>query len=63
VHPADQDPRELILTERLNMVFNYLKFMTDGARVKGSDKVSRYLERLYESFVKNQMIPLLIRFM
>ncbi len=63
VNPADQDPRELILTEHLNMVFNYLKFMADGARVKGSDKVSRYLERLYESFVKDQMIPVLIRFM
>jgi len=38
--------------EHLNMVFNYLKFMFNGTKIRGSNRVDHYLENMYGSVVK-----------
>ena len=41
--------------EKMNMFFNYCKFMTDGTRIKGSNGLEHYLENVYGSVIKKRL--------
>lgn len=41
--------------EKMNIFFNYCKFMIDGLRIKGSNSIEHYLEHEYGKIIKNKL--------